>query len=91
MACSLCRLEIPETLCKTCAYLIEQGNGPELPPSCEQCGAPLASPAEENDLCYVCSALLEVVTGSEWFICAHEEWDQENVRLANLKRELLQG
>ena len=88
MACLQCRLEIPETLCQVCGYL-DQGSFPELPEICVQCGAPIVGPAKEKDLCHVCSALLEIVRESVWFICAQAEWEQENIRLAHLKRELL--
>ena len=66
-----------------------QGKLPELPATCAQCGAPLASPAVEQDLCYVCTALWEVVAESGWFILAQAEWERENIRLAIRKRELL--
>ena len=81
-------LEIPETLCQVCGYF-EQLRFPELPANCEQYGAPIASPAEGKVLCHVCSALLEIVRERVWFICAQAEWEQENIRLANLKREFL--
>lgn len=89
MACLHCRLEIPETLCQVCGYL-EQGRYPELPSICVACGAPISGAANDKDLCRVCSALFEIVTARAWFICAQAEWEQENIRLANRKRELLQ-
>jgi hypothetical protein len=89
MACRHCRLEIPESLCQVCSYL-EQEKFLELPAICVACGAPIAIRADLKDLCHVCRALLEVVNESGWFKLAHDEWEQENTRLANLKRELLQ-
>ena len=88
MACLHCRLEIPETLCQVCGYL-EHGRFPELPAICVHCGAPIVSPADETDLCHVCSVLLETVRGWGWFVLAHVAWEQENIRLADLKREFL--
>ena len=89
MACRKCRFETSETLCKICGY-IEQVELPESRAACAACKAPIASPANETGLCHVCSALLEVVKKSGWFVRANFEWGQENIRLANLKRELLQ-
>lgn len=70
--------------------MFRRGRFPELPATCAQCGAPLASPAAQKDLCHVCGALWEVVGTSEWFILAQVEWERENIRLAILKRALLQ-
>ena len=88
MACLHCRLEIPEALCQVCGYL-DQGKYPELPAICVHCGAPLAGRADIKDLCHVCSALLEITVQRAWFILAHNEWERENIRLADMKRELL--
>ena len=89
MACPHCRLEIPETLCQVCGYL-DQGSFPELTEICVHYGAPIAGPADLRDLCHVCSALLEIAVKRGWFILAHNAWERENIRLADLKRELLQ-
>ena len=88
MACQNCQLEIPETLCQLCGYL-EQDKFPGQADFCTYCGAPINAPEDEKELCHVCSSLLITVKEREWFIRARAEWEQENIRLANLKRELL--
>lgn len=88
MACLHCRLEIPGNLCQVCGYL-EEGSLPELLTICLHCGAPIVSPPDLRGLCHVCSALLEIAVTRGWFVLAHNEWERENIRLADLKRELL--
>lgn len=88
MACRSCQLETEASLCQVCQYLAGDGSS-ELPAACAQCGVPIASPQETGRLCRVCRALLTVLRKSDWFAGAHAEWEQENIRLAVRKRELL--
>ena len=88
MACTLCRLETPETLCEVCRYLTE-GIPPDLPVACEKCGAPMENPAKGARFCQLCLALLQTIQRNAWMVHAHTEWQRENFLLARRKRELM--
>ena len=88
MACGLCQLEIPETLCQVCQYLAEMAP-PEVSVTCRHCRVPIAEPSETGSLCRLCRDLLQIVRNNPWLAYAHAAWDQENLLLAKRKQELM--
>jgi uncharacterized Zn finger protein (UPF0148 family) len=88
MACVRCQIETTSTLCEVCRYLVEETHL-ELTAACDQCGAPLTSSVEGEILCNACTAMFQAVRESRWLFRSHVEWEQENIRMARKKSELM--
>jgi hypothetical protein len=88
MACNRCQIETTLTLCEVCRYLDEETH-PELSAECNNCSAPLASNVEGEILCNVCTTLFQIVRESRWMFRSHVEWEQENIKMARKKAELM--
>ena len=88
MACRLCGLHTPATLCQVCQSL-EEMVSPAVPAMCRHCQAPVARPEETGSLCRLCRDLLRIVRSNQWLAFSHAEWEQENFLLAKRKQELL--
>ncbi len=88
MQCASCGLEINQSLCQVCSYLVQEP-ADEAAACCESCGAPLANFSIWQRLCHVCSVLDKTVRRNEWLHNAHCEWERENILYAKLKKELL--
>jgi hypothetical protein len=84
MACQICQIEIPETLCQVCRAIEAQ-----TPATCKECGAPLDDPQWMGRFCHVCNSMYEVIRASRWLSMAQTEWIHENFALARRKRVLL--
>ena len=88
MACKQCQIETTSTLCEVCRCLAEEAH-PEFPAVCNNCGAPLASKVAGELLCSVCTTLFQAVRASRWLFRSHVEWEQENIKMARKKAELM--
>jgi hypothetical protein len=88
MACNRCQIETTTNLCGVCRYLDEETH-PEFPAMCNNCGAPLASKVEGEVLCSVCTTLFQTVRESRWLFRSHVDWEQENIKMARKKSELM--
>ncbi len=87
MACKSCGLPTKDDLCEACQSI--EDSAPEHPSICLNCNAPLAAPALQDGLCRVCAAMSQIIRGNRWLLRAHFEWERENSKLAELKKELM--
>src|SRR5689334_7232526 len=89
MECRSCGVTSNTTLCQICQYEADLAASRKPGPSCSSCGMPIELRPGRPPLCEVCGDLLLTVGRREWFIRAQAEWDQENLLLAQRKKELL--